>query len=262
MVPAFVLDGDRYPHGTRARYNAAKCRCFACRRANSRYEAERQADPRVPADAVRAHLLELSRQNIGRRAVSDATDIPDVALYRIIKGESDRIRRSQAERIMAVDASVIADHALVPATETRRLLREIIRLGFTRTSVAARLGSTAKVPTLQYTRGAVLAITERRVRRLHAELLSGEDGQGEDIEDMKIDDSPKARILRAIRFFERVTAQDLFESMAVADHDRASYAQTLHRMAKAGDVERFGTTKPFRYAGSSSAAPSTKQPPK
>lgn len=248
MVPAFVLDGDRYPHGTRARYNAAKCRCFACRRANS-YEAERQADPRVPADAARAHLLDLSRRNIGRRAVADAIDIPRVTLQRIITGESTRIRRSQAERILAVDASVIADHALVPAAETQRLLREIIRLGFTRASVAVRLGAIARVPKLQYTRGSVLAITEMRVRRLHAELLAGEDDQGEDV---KIDDSPKARILRAIRFFERVTARDLFDAMELADDERDTYMQALHRLAKTGDVERLGT-KPFEYAGLSLA---------
>jgi hypothetical protein len=241
----FARDPNRFEHGTRARYNGARCRCFKCRRANAAYELARQRDPRVPADVARAHLLALSAKGIGRRAVEAATDIDDAVLQRIIRGERARIPRSMEAKILAVDESAASDHALVPATETRRMLRELLRLGFTKTSLAAKLGSEARVPALQIRETRVLAKTELRVRRLYDVLMAGEDDAKD--EAVAVDESPRARILRALRFFEAVEAQDLFDAMDVSPDDRGAYEQALHRLAKSGEVERMGARRPFEY---------------
>lgn len=54
MKPADLPDPESYPHGTRARYVGAKCRCDACRAANTQYARERaeQAKQRALEDAT------------------------------------------------------------------------------------------------------------------------------------------------------------------------------------------------------------------
>lgn len=235
------LVAREYPHGTRARYNAQKCRCFKCRRANSAYELQRQRDPRVDAEPVRAHLAALSARGIGLRAIADATDIPRVALQRLHRGQPT-IRRSLADKILATDETIIADHATVPAGETQRLLRELIREGYTRTRLAAHLGSMAKTPALQFKAERVLAKTEQRVCRLHAALLAE---QPDEIS--VIDESPRARILSALRWFESATLGDLLDAMDVEADQHDAYGQALHRLWKAGEIERHGEGKPYLY---------------
>lgn len=225
-----------YPHGTRARYNAQKCRCFACRRANARYETERQRDPRISAEPVRAHLATLSSKGIGLRAVSDATDVPRVALKRIQLGQPT-IKRSIAEKLLATDETIIADGALVHAGETQRLLRALVAEGYSKTRIATQLGSDARVPALQFKGAYVLAKTALRVRKLYDALTAeGDDG----VKPL----STREQILSALRWFDAVEAEDLFDAMGL--DVRVAHMQALHRLWKSGAVERLGE-KPYRY---------------
>jgi len=54
MKPADLPDPESYPHGTRARYVGMKCRCDACRAANTQYARDRakQAKQRALEDAT------------------------------------------------------------------------------------------------------------------------------------------------------------------------------------------------------------------
>src|SRR6516165_6198001 len=70
------------PHGTRARYVAARCRCLLCRAAASRYECERDARRRagdyrglVSAQEARDHILALGKKGIGYRSVAAAASV-------------------------------------------------------------------------------------------------------------------------------------------------------------------------------------------
>lgn len=49
MKPADLPDPESYPHGTRARYVGAKCRCTACRAANTQYARDRAAQAKQRA---------------------------------------------------------------------------------------------------------------------------------------------------------------------------------------------------------------------
>lgn len=122
----------------------------------------------VDAGPARAHLLALSELGIGRRSVEAACDVAGSLLEAIRGGQKTRIRKKTAARILSVDVGAMADHGLVSARETRRLLRRLRALGlYTRKEVARLLGSTARVPSLQVgKRPKVLAATEARVRRL------------------------------------------------------------------------------------------------
>lgn len=240
MIADFLT--REHPHGTRARYNSQKCRCFECRRANTAYEAQRQRDPRIDAEPVRQHLAALSAQGVGLRAVSDATDIARPALMRVRLGARS-MKRSLVEKILAVDEQAIADHSYVDAADTQRLLRELITEGYPRTRIAKLLGSQARVPALHYKQGRVIAKTAMRVRKLHAALLA----EGEDITTVPV--GTREQVLSALQWFDEVTAEDLFDAMGIEDRD--AHTQMLHRLWKAGEVERVGERKPFRYRSKS-----------
>jgi hypothetical protein len=233
------VDGRRCPLQAYLRKDSVGGVCNRCR---TRLVPSRL----VPADAVREHILVLQRQGIGYKSIADASDVPRSVVRGIVTGKRKFIRARSAERVLAVDTDAIADSALVPAAETQRLLQELLDLGFTRTSLAARLGSTSETPSLQYKRDFVLARTALRVRRLHAMLTAGEND--EDTFDVELrDDRPKARILRALRFFDVATSQELLEAMDVSHHERSTFDKALERLTKDGEIERIGERKPYQY---------------
>jgi len=164
---------ESFEHGTRARYVAGKCRCDECRRANREYARSRaRGEPNglVDAGPARAHLLELSAQGVGRRAVAAACDVALTVLQDVRTGRKLRIRAESSRRILAVDAGAMADHALVPARETRKAITELRHAGLTKREIAQRLGSMASTPSLQLTRRKVTAVNALKVRRLVTEV--------------------------------------------------------------------------------------------
>lgn len=250
MTPVDFRNGERFAHGTRSRYNAMKCRCAPCRAANTAYESERQkrvasgdARPLISSAGVRAHLLELAAQGVGLRSVSAACDVPRSILWGIRSSRRPNVRADVARRILDVDTSVIADHALVPARASQRLIAELVEEGFPRCQLAAALGSTAKTPALQFTKKRVLAKSAQRIRKLHEKLIGPE---GDDAP--TIDATPRARILRAIRHFDEIATVDLLDAMDVQHDERNKYTQALLRLVKAGELEVGSERTRYRLA--------------
>ena len=177
MAGIALIDPTRWEHGTRARYVAARCRCDDCRRANREYAqtaalrtARGGADPLVPTDAARAHLLELSKADVGRRAVSAASDVSDTILRNVRAGRKTQIRRSTEKRILAVDTSARSDHSRVPAGPTKAALKKLRTLGVTKTTISERLIG-RKHPTQLGGTKRVLASTEHAVEKLLREQI-------------------------------------------------------------------------------------------
>lgn len=239
-------------HGTRGRYVASKCRCPACRRANTAYETKRNrlakaaaaalaAEPPTPiakpwtppggtrrtrfyrracpganrngsmfnargwgfacpwrshlrkdsqrvcercarllvwnglvdAAPARKHLLALRAAGVGRRSVQDACDVTDTVLFQVVTGRKKRIRAETLRRILGVTPEARAPGALVKARPTWRLVRELLREGFTQTELARRLGSKAKVPALQIRRKWITVETAAKVERLYRIVMAG-----------------------------------------------------------------------------------------
>lgn len=174
LKPAAVLAAGK-PHGDRLRYIAG-CRCDLCRKANSNYEnqrakarAEGDWNGIVPARAARRHMLALSKKGIGRRAIAAATDIADSILAEIRSGKRKQIRARTERRILAVDTSVAADRALVPAGPTWSRIEALLAAGYTKSYLALALGR--KTPALQIGRETVTVKNEAAVARLHQRLL-------------------------------------------------------------------------------------------
>ncbi len=175
MRPASLPPADHYAHATRARY-VSGCRCARCRDANTAYGRERaRARSRgdwnglVDAGPVRAHLRALSRQGVGYKSVAAATDVARSTLMKILAGERRSIRQVAARRVLAVDVGAAADHACLDARPTWRRIRNLLRLGLTRTEITQRLGHRARG--LQIGKSRVLARTVLAVRRLHDQVL-------------------------------------------------------------------------------------------
>ena len=170
--------GEKRPHGDRLRYMGG-CKCVPCRAANSRYETERAAARRrgewngiVSAAGAQRHLLRLADRGIGRRTVSDITGISHSTLQKIKTGERKHLRAMNEKKILAVSTDLQNDATLIPAKETNRHIRWLLDEGFTRKSIARRLGY--KSPALQFNRKRITARNARKIERLVSVLRAGE----------------------------------------------------------------------------------------
>lgn len=94
----------------------------------------------VDAKPARDHIRALSRQGVGYRTVADAAKVNTSTVRQVMTGEKTRIRRSTREAILSVDEGARADHALIPAGETQRILRELAPEFMTKKNLAQALG--------------------------------------------------------------------------------------------------------------------------
>lgn len=170
LRPAYEL-AKEHPHGVRVTY-VGGCRCDLCRKANSEYQKSRAKAQKggdwnglVPADAARAHMLKLSEQGVGRRAVQAVTDIADSILFQIRNGQKEQIRARTERLILQVTPEMASDGALVDAKTTWKLINRMIKWGYTKTFIAKALG--AKNGNLQIRTGKVEVRTAYEVLRLY-----------------------------------------------------------------------------------------------
>lgn len=164
------VDGERYAHGTRARYVAAKCRCEPCRTANSAYAKARDAAVRrgdvrrlVSVDQVLPHLRALRAAGVGRRKISALAGTSTATLNRIWAGRKTRVRADVARRILTVGLDA-GNH--VHSGATKELIRQLVRFGWAKAEIARELG----YPTCGLwflTRNTVTRDTAARVRGLY-----------------------------------------------------------------------------------------------
>lgn len=123
----------------------------------------------VPATRARNRLRKLSERGVGYKAVAAACDVGSTTLLKIVSGEKRKIRKRTHDAIMAVDDGAAADHALVPADRTWRMLRELETEFFTKAAVARLLGYRSRA--LQIGRKRVTARTQFRVERLYRRVM-------------------------------------------------------------------------------------------
>ena len=207
LRPAAELAANR-PHGDRLRY-VGGCRCDACRAANTAYERQRAVARKsgdwngfVSADKARAHMLQLAAQGVWRRAIADASDVADSILVLIRSGERTTIRARTERRILAVTPEMASDHALIDARDTWKLVRELLKAGFTKTRIARELGHQGRA--LQLGRRRLTVRNAYQVERLHARLMASDE--------VLIDARPTWRLIAELRdewFPERQIAREL-----------------------------------------------------
>lgn len=169
MKPVDLPDPKTYPHGTRARYVSCKCRCTACRAANTAYyHTVKARGAYVSTARARGHLADLSARGVGYKAVAASSGVAKGLLREIISGARQHIREDTESKILATDRKAAAAGTIVDGRRTRRAINEMLRLGLTKAEIATRLGRTT--PALQIKRRRVLARTEAGVLRLLKEI--------------------------------------------------------------------------------------------
>lgn len=133
------------------------------------------ADKKLRAEAV-AHLKALRAVGIGRRVIKDLGSLHskdfDYWSTRVRGQQWRRMKFSTAQKVLAVPLDAHADGTLVDATETWRLINEMIAAGATKNRIASALLG-RPVPALQVNKHTVRASTARAVRELHDRFYIG-----------------------------------------------------------------------------------------
>lgn len=171
--------GGRHEHGTKVMHTADGCRCRPCSDAATAYYAHirRQRaygrwSPRVPAGPAREHLAKLVSAGVGLWRVSQLTGVAYHVLTRIYGDDPREIRRSTADRILALDPAdpleALADRGVVDATGTVRRIRALVAIGYSQCRIADALGwASNNLTDLTHGRTKCAARTAREVRDLY-----------------------------------------------------------------------------------------------
>ena len=151
----------------------------------------------VSAKAARKHLVWLSRNGVGRRAVHSASDVADTVLADITSRKKKNIRTNTEKAILAVDLSCASDGAWTPSKESWVLIEKMKKMEMTSTEIARRLGSRAKRPALQIGEKMVLLRTAAKIKRLW-KVLEKEDekARAARIEKRRLADLEQERLKR------------------------------------------------------------------
>ncbi|WP_017602227.1 hypothetical protein [Nocardiopsis lucentensis] len=168
------------PHGTRARY-VTGCGCAPCKAANRTYENHRNRQALygrpttdlVDAEPVREHVRALIAAGMGTRTIAAAAGTTRQHVTALLNGRPHRgtppTRRMDPARAAALLA-VTAAPRLVCSDGSRRRIDALGAIGWTRTRLAARLGTTVQNLSWSLRRPQVTADTAEKIRVLYEEL--------------------------------------------------------------------------------------------
>jgi hypothetical protein len=172
-----------YPHGTRARYSLNGCRCDDCNEARRVYDRELK-DPIEPAyiaaGPARTHVRELMDAGVGMKRIAKVSGVSHGALWKLMYGKrakngdqipSKRIRKTTADKLLAVTPADAADGAPIDATPTWALIDEMVAAGVPKMRIAEHLGQTGP---LQLSRNLIAAHNARAVADLHRRWRGGQ----------------------------------------------------------------------------------------
>jgi len=149
-----------HEHGTRNAYVLDRCRCRACRDANSghqaridRLKAYGQFDPFVDAAPVLEHVRTLQASGMGLKRIAHVAGVAHGGLTKLVYGKrqadgtyrpTKRMRKETAARVLAVkpELDLLAPATVVDATGARRRLRALVAHGWSMRQLARRMGMT------------------------------------------------------------------------------------------------------------------------
>lgn len=158
------LDSDQgCPFLTYLRKDSKRGLCLRCR-------AELVADYLVDARPAKRWIRRLSRKGIGYKSVADAASVARTNVQRILRGDKVQIRLSTERRILAVDAGAARGGSVVDARPTWRLIRLLLKEGFSKHRLALRLG--CKSGALQFGREKITARNALRVAKFYRAIMA------------------------------------------------------------------------------------------
>lgn len=166
-------------HGTHSAYSAG-CRCDPCRVAHREYERNRarhrrrvsygfelKDDKFVDASEAREHLLFLETKKIGLRSISESSGVATSWLLLIKQGKKKQIGLAVHNKIIAVPAKPISSGQFISAEPSKKLVAELIDLGYTRGHLGYLLGDKHRHLIL---RTWIRVERAERIKKLHERL--------------------------------------------------------------------------------------------
>lgn len=189
-----------------------QCRCEPCVEAHNARERHRKKQKAygrfdtglVDADPVREHILALGEFGIGYKRVAELAGVGITCVRNVVWGRQDpgprkgeipkRIKRENAERILAVEASVanLGARQAVPARGTHRRVQALVARGWSLSKIARKLGWTVENFHALMQRDVVGAATHRAVADLYERLW--------DVEPPRATHRDKIAYTRALHF--------------------------------------------------------------
>lgn len=140
------------PHGTHSRYSKG-CRCEPCRLGHREYERnqsrvrrreeqgiEMRPQTHVDVTEAREHLIFLRSKGVGLVQISKKTGLSKNYIQMVCRGEISKMAIKTSEKILALPAIHELPGQYVPAKEAKRLARELIKAGVTKTEIARFIG--------------------------------------------------------------------------------------------------------------------------
>lgn len=163
-----------YHFGTNRIYHRVEHRDAArelCASMNADHNAKHPDPTRLIAtEAVVRHIRNLQADGVGLKQIARSAGVAYSPLSRIIEGDIVRTRHSTAQKLLAVSVDDIAGGARVRGDETFVLLERLVSAGFSRVSIAHKLGSTTKALQIGKHTAWVMVKTARAVHALYCEL--------------------------------------------------------------------------------------------
>lgn len=144
--------GGRHKHGTPARYSIDGCRCNPCTDSKVVYDRRRRKQiaygrwepANVPADAARAHILNLRELGIGYRRVISISGLHMSTVQRIIRG-AEWCHPDTERAILSIPMTVpLADGARIDSTGARRRVQALATNGWSIVKIGAEVGVSAQ----------------------------------------------------------------------------------------------------------------------
>lgn len=174
-------------HGTLTAYHHHGCRCEPCVKVASAYDRNRRRQmaygrwaPLVDAEPARQHVRALGEQGMGWMRVAEVSGVARGSVSKLLYGDprrgsgpSRRIKRENAERLLAVKATptTLRPNAAIRAHGTIRRLRALAVMGYGTAWIAERTGlGTAALHRLRHgDRSQCEVATWRAIRDLYAQ---------------------------------------------------------------------------------------------
>lgn len=143
-------------HGTHSCYVLDRCRCIACRDANTAYERNRKRQHAygrwsglVDAEPSRQRVQQLREQGYGLKTIAERTGVSHGGLTKLVYGiegrpPSRRVTPDIERRLRAFRPSTadLAAGATLDACGTARRIRALVAIGWSQTKLADRIGMT------------------------------------------------------------------------------------------------------------------------
>ncbi|MFC1420797.1 hypothetical protein [Streptacidiphilus cavernicola] len=169
-----------HAHGTENRYKGTRdipgCRCQPCTKAAVRADAQREIDRLagrhrlIPAAPVQAHIRHLRDTGLSDTQIGAACGVHQTVISKI--SNQAKIRRTTADRILAVPLTHRATSGMTSSLGSTRRLRALYVLGHSRADMASRIGICRDYVS-RIARGEFAQIStehDHAIRRMYAEL--------------------------------------------------------------------------------------------